>query len=373
MLVPPTLIERISALLAHFDAAVLPAWTGPGWNPVLLLAHEALDGATGQPLNDKRYRAMACARQLYVFATAGNLPHAGTLFQSLVRHFGDDAGGWIYSVDPQGAPLDSTRDLYTHAFVVFATAHAYRATRDASVLETMRRTVELIEQRFADGNGLYYAALTANFGQGDGSVLQNPIMHLTEAYLAAYEVTGDPWFADRLRALADAVHARFVDPADGCVAELPQGTAGNRIEPGHQFEWYSLVMTTPRLFEGSPLATSLPRAFDFARRHGVAADTLGVCAALDGQGTVQDSIERIWAQTEFARALVIKALRTGDAAPLAELETWVDCFRARFLHANGWRESVMPNGDVVRAEMPSTTPYHLLTAWQALQQLLPAH
>lgn len=372
MLVSPTLIDRISALLAHFDTAILPAWTGPGWNPSMQLAHEALDGATGLPLPDKRYRAMACARQLYVFVTVGNLPHARTLFGSLVRHFGDGAGGWIYSIDPQGAPLDASRDLYTHAFVVFACAHYYRASRDAAALNLLRRTVTVIEERFADGNGLYHAALAENFGQNGSGVLQNPVMHLTEAYLAVLEATEEPWFAERLRALADAVHARFVDPADGCVAELPQGTAGNRIEPGHQFEWYSLVMTAPALFGEKPLTASLRRAFQFARQHGVASGTLGVCAALDGQGDVQDANERIWAQTEFARALVVKAIVDGDAAPLAELESWIDRFRARFLHADGWHECVAPNGDVIRAEMPSTTPYHLLTAWQALRTLLPA-
>ncbi|RZT36447.1 AGE family epimerase/isomerase [Cupriavidus agavae] len=371
MLASPPLAERITALLAHFDTAILPAWTQAGWNPGLQLAHEALDGASGQPLPDKRYRAMACARQLYVFATAGNLPHAATLFASLKRHFGDGAGGWIYSIDAQGAPLDSTRDLYTHAFVVFACAHYYQASREPAALDTMRQTLAVIEDRFADGNGLYHAALAENFAENGSGVLQNPIMHLTEAYLAALDATSEPAYADRLRAIAQAVHAGFVDPGNGCVAELPQGTAGNRIEPGHQFEWFSLVMMAPSLFGGTALASALRHAYGFARRHGVAAHTLGVSAALDGQGAMLDATERIWAQTEFARALVVQALADNDPAPLADLEAWIDQFLARFLHADGWHECLAPDGEVVRAEMPSTTPYHLLTAWQALRLVLP--
>lgn len=370
MLVSPTLLGRFSALLAHFDTVIVPAWTGAGWNDALQLAHEALDGKTGLPLPDKRYRAMACARQLYVFSTLGNLPHAATLFGSLTRHFGDGAGAWIYSVDAQGAPLDTTRDLYTHAFVVFACAHYYRASGDAAALNTLRQTVAVIENRFADGNGIYHAALTANFEENGSGVQQNPVMHLTEAYLAAHDATGDAWFADRLRALADVVYRQFVDPADGCVAELPQGASNNRIEPGHQFEWYSLVMSAPSLFADSALAATLPRAFDFARQHGVARDTLGVCAALDAQGGMQDGTERIWAQTEFARALAINAVTHGDALLLAELDTWCERFQTRFLHAGGWHECLAPGGDVVRAEMPSTTPYHLLTAFQAMRGLL---
>ncbi|UBM07553.1 AGE family epimerase/isomerase [Cupriavidus metallidurans] len=366
---PPTLTARISALLAHFDTAVLPPWTGAGWNPAMQLAHEALDGATGQPLPDKRYRAMACARQLYVFATAGNLTHADTLFAALQRHFGDGAGGWIYSVDADGQPLDTTRDLYTHAFVVFACAHYHRAGGSAAALDLLRRTVDVIESRFADGSGLYHAALAEDFTSNGSGVLQNPVMHLTEAYLAALEATGDTWFANRLRDLADAVHARFVDAANGCVAELPQGSAGNRIEPGHQFEWYSLVMTAPALFADVALSSALRRAFDFARRHGVADDTLGVCAAVDGAGGVLDATERIWAQTEFARALAVKGSVDHDGEALDTLAVWTDRFRTRFLHAGGWHECLAPDGMVVRAEMPSTTPYHLLTAYQALGAL----
>lgn len=370
MHVSPTLSERISSLIAHFDAAILPAWTGVGWNPAMRLAHEALAGATGQPLPDKRYRAMACARQLYVFSAVGHLAHADTLFASLQQYFGDGMGGWIYSVDADGKPQDTTRDLYTHAFVVFACAHYHRAGGNPDALAVLRRTVDVIEQRFADGNGLYHAALTANFTANGSGVLQNPVMHLTEAYLAALEATGDPWFASRLQALAGAVYAGFVAPANGCVAELPQGTPGNRIEPGHQFEWYSLVMMAPALFATTPLAASLGQAFDFARRHGVADGTLGVCAALDGEGAVQDGTQRIWAQTEFARALAVKGRADQDPVMLAELETWIECFRGRFLHADGWHECVAPDGEVVRAEMPSTTPYHLLTAYQALATLV---
>ena len=54
--------------------------------------------------------------------------------------------------------------------------------------------------------------------------------------------------------------------------DIPVGP-GNRIEPGHQFEWYSLVMTAPSVFGDGPLAEALPRAYTLARRHGVADGT----------------------------------------------------------------------------------------------------
>lgn len=376
MSVPSSLVRAIDALVVHYDTTVLPAWTGAGWDAARQLAHEALDGASGQPRPDQRFRAMACARQLFVFARAGQLKHAGALFASLRRYFGgsgedsQDNGAWLYSVGPDGTPLDATRDLYTHAFVIFAAAHYYRASSDAQALALLRRTVAVVEERFANGLGLYHAALTADFGDSGAGVLQNPIMHLTEAYLAALEATGDAWFETRLRVLARAVHVTFVDPLNGCIAELPQGTVGNRIEPGHQFEWYSLVAMAPQVFADSPLPETLEQAFAFARTHGLGdADTLGVCAALDGAGRQIDTTQRIWAQTEFARALGLRGTIGGDASALAQLEAWIASFRIRFLHPRGWHEVLAADGSVLRAEMPSTTPYHLLTAYEALRSL----
>ncbi|MCP1608305.1 AGE family epimerase/isomerase [Pseudomonas citronellolis] len=352
----------------HYADTVLPLWRAAGWNEALQLPYESLDDRSGQPLPAVRYRAMACARQLFVFSHAGQADRgrAEALFASLQRHFGDGHGAWLYSIDAAGKPLDSRRDLYTFAFVVFACAQYHKLSGSAAALELMTRTTELIEQRFADGQGLYLSALAEDFSDDGAPVLQNPIMHLTEAYLAAYAIAGDPWYGERLQAIGAAVLARFVDPASGCVAELPLGEAGNRIEPGHQFEWFSLVMGEPALFAGSALEAALRRAFAFAQRHGVAAGTLGVGAALAADGTLQDATQRIWAQTEFARALAVE----GSARSLDTLTLWTERFRSRFLHDGGWHEVLGPGGEVLRADMPSTTPYHLLGAYQALQALV---
>ncbi|MCO1593529.1 hypothetical protein MWK28_55955, partial [Escherichia coli] len=70
------------------------------------------------------------------------------------------------------------------------------------------------------------------------------------------------------------------------IAELPQGEPGNRIEPGHQFEWLSLVRESAEVFDGLDLTESLPRGVHWARGHGV--DAGGVLAALDEHGAVLD-------------------------------------------------------------------------------------
>lgn len=356
----------VQALVSHYDRAVLPLWTSEGWNGAIGLPYEALDGSSAQPLPVQRYRAMACARQLYVFSMAASGgAHADVLFAALQRWFADPQGGWFYSVDADGVPLDRSKDLYTHAFVVFACAAYLNRSGNPAARAAMEATVAVIEERFARDAGLPVATMMENFSapQGGVQLLQNPVMHLTEAYLAAYAVDGDSRFAARLDAMADAVVDVFVDPLNGCIAELPVGSAGNRFEPGHQFEWFSLARMSSTLFAGSRLGGTLDRAFDFARRYGVDDGSQGVVAAVDMNGVTLDPTQRIWAQTEYARALALR----GTPASVADLLVWLRQFPTRFLHARGWHECLANDGSVLRAEMPSTTPYHLATSYQALE------
>jgi mannose/cellobiose epimerase-like protein (N-acyl-D-glucosamine 2-epimerase family) len=357
-----------AALRAHFAQAVLPAWRGPGFNAALRLPYEALSPHDHAPLPPKRYRAMACARQLFVFSDAGDLEHAATLFASLRHYFQDTQnGGWFYSVDASGGPLERQKDLYTHAFVVFACAHYARKSGSKEAFAVLDETAKLIETRFCDGsngsNGsaLLNAVLADDFGATLEGPLQNPLMHLAEAWLAAREATGDPAYDTRLNALAQVMADTFVHEPTGSIAELPMGTAGNRLEPGHQFEWYFLATGSGHAaFEAAGLTARLERAFDFAVRHGVEEKTGAVWAAIDESGRVIDSTQRIWAQTEYLRALATRGV-TGEA-----LSRQIERFGERFLHARGWIEARSGNGEIVRAEMPSTTPYHLATSYAAL-------
>ncbi|MGK8209433.1 AGE family epimerase/isomerase [Burkholderia cenocepacia] len=356
---------QAAQLRHHFAHVVLPLWRGSGFDHALQLPFEAVDPATHAPLPVTRYRAMACARQLFVFAQAGDAAHAAALFDSLRDRFRDTRhGGWIYSVDAQGAPLDTTKDLYTHAFVVFACAAWHAASGEPAARTIAEETAALIQDRFAPapGDALLDAARHADFSSSGKGALQNPLMHLTEAWLAAADAFGDPAFDDALLRTAQAVERSFVDPATGCVAELPLGTAGNRFEPGHQFEWFYLVDAAGARLAQTTLADALARAFEFAERHGVDAQTGGVCAALDAQGACIDGTQRIWAQTEYLRALATHG-GTPASAPLA---TQIGRFASRFLHPRGWFECKAADGQVSRADMPSTTPYHLATAYAAL-------
>ncbi|WP_416771537.1 AGE family epimerase/isomerase [Pseudomonas sp. RHF3.3-3] len=350
----------------HLRQVIIPLWQGPGWNAELALPYEALD-AEHRPLPPQRYRAMACARQLYLFSSLigdAAFPGAGTraaaLFRSLQRHFHDaEHGGWFYSIDPQGAPLDTRKDLYTHAFILFACAHYWAKVREPLVESVLDAALEVIAVRFATGDGLYEADLTRDWSSLGSGPLQNPLMHLTEAFLATLAAREDARVQADMLTLVAALQKRFVDRQHGVILEKPLGTVDNWFEPGHQFEWMFLLESSAVLRD-SALHQSLQRGFAYAEQTGVDPRSGAVSAMLAIDGTLRDATQRIWAQAEYLRALT---LRVDNSA---RLQRQLRALHAQFMHPGGWHECLDAQGVVSRADMPSTTPYHLATCLYGL-------
>ena len=364
----PELSATFAAVQAHFRQIIVPLWQVPGWNAELALPYEALS-PTHQPLAPQRYRAMACARQLYVFASLiddpafpGAADRAAALFRSLQSHFHDaDHGGWFYSIDPHGAPLDQRKDLYTHAFIIFACAHYWAKVREPLVESVLNAALQVVAERFSDGNGLYEASLDQDWSSLGSGPLQNPLMHLAEAFLATLSVRNDEPVQNALLALADGMQQRFIEPVHNVMLEKPRGAVDNWFEPGHQFEWLFLLASSP-LLRQTALHTSLDRAFSFAEQVGVDPNTGAVCGMLAPDGTLRDGTQRIWAQAEYLRALTLRP----DG--LTRVQRQLLALQQRFLHPGGWYECRDSDGNVSRADMPSTTPYHLATCYSGLAQ-----
>lgn len=357
----PTLPE-LARFQQHFAERIVPLWQGPGWNADMALPYEALD-AQHRPLPVQRYRAMACARQLYLFSSRieqpGAAERAAALFRSLQRHFHDaEHGGWFYSIDADGKPLDTRKDLYTHAFIVFACAHYWGKVRESLVESTLNAALTVIAEQFARDDGLYEASLGQDWSDLGSGPLQNPQMHLAEALLQVLAVREDDQAQQALLQLCDALQTHFIEPGHGLMLEKPHGAMDNWFEPGHQFEWFYLLDTSA-LLRDTPLHASIDRAFAYAEQCGV--KDAAVLAMLDVDGKVIDATQRIWAQAEYLRAL---ALRSGG---MTKLPVQLKAMEQRFLHAGGWYECRDGEGAVSRHDMPSTTPYHLATCLEGLQ------
>lgn len=368
----PAPLPELTALFAtvreHFHEVIVPMWQGPGWNAELALPYESLD-ARHAPLPPQRYRAMACARQLYVFASLiGEVPQAeeraSALFRSLQRHFHDaEHGGWFYSIDPQGTPLDTSKDLYTHAFILFACAHYWGKVREPLVESVLNASLEVIAQRFANADDLYEASLKRDWSTSGSGPLQNPLMHLAEAFLATLAVREDANVRQALLSLCDGMAKHFIEPQQRVMMEKPLKAVDNWFEPGHQFEWYYLLASSPLLRNGK-LHNALEHSFGHTEQRGVEPDSGAVCAMLDlePQAGPRDATQRIWAQAEYLRALT---LRSGSEGTLL---SQLRALQQHFLHAKGWNECLDAHGVLSRRDMPSTTPYHLATCYLGLAE-----
>jgi len=356
------LAETYATVWAHFLDTIVPLWEGPGWNNALELPYEALSEGH-QPLAPQRYRAMACARQLFVFTSLGDRPgareRAASLFASLNRHFADPVnGGWYYSIDAEGAPLDARKDLYTHAFIVFACAHYARQAPEAQTGLTQALAAV---QRFATPGGLYEACLDRDWSSLGRGPLQNPLMHLAEAFLASLDTRPDAQTGAALDALCDAMHREFFDAQQGVLLEKPRTAVDNWYEPGHQFEWFYLLASSPRL-NAHALAKDMAQALLRSEQQGLRDGA--VCAMLAADGKLVDGTRRIWAHAEYLRALSLLPERVDTlACGLLQLQQ-------QFMRPEGWFECRDASGVVSRHDMPSTTPYHLYTCLEALANAL---
>ena len=139
--------------------------------------------------------------------------------------------------------------------------------------------------------------------------LQNPHMHLLEAAVALFEVSGDARWAELARELVTLFHERFFDPESGTLAEhfdqaLHRAGVmdGDLVEPGHQMEWIWLLDRADALF-GDPLADRAIRALDRVRDgHGVGHETGLMRDAIARDGRLLRGSSRLWPQGELLRA-----------------------------------------------------------------------
>ena len=166
--------------------------------------------------------AIMTSRILWTFASAYRLLHRQEYRQMAERakglifnnFFDKQFGGIYWSINPDGSPLDTKKQIYAIAFCIYGLAEFYRAAGDAESLELAKKLYNDIEEHSFDQqkNG-YFEAFTREWGEiGDmrlsdkdanESKTMNTHLHVLEAYTCLYRVWKDEGLAGQLKNLIE--------------------------------------------------------------------------------------------------------------------------------------------------------------------------
>jgi mannose-6-phosphate isomerase len=367
-----------AALRAHLLDELLPLWERRGldrarggyWNRL---------GPTLEPTPDGFKRLLVHTRQIYAFSRAVELGGgdwaavaAAHGLEFLTRRFWDARhGGWFTTTSDAGEPLDRRKDLYGHAFAIFALAEHHRITREAESLRLARETMSLVRERLRDAkDGGYFEGASEDWQVAMEPRRQNPHMHLVEALLALHTVAPSDGALADAGSLVHLLATRWSDRATGGLGELfdthwapAAGDPGSVTEPGHGFEWFALLLRFVELGGDAAAVELADRLLGFAERYGVDADG-GVFDQVDRSGRPLRTDKRLWPQTERVKALATLVRARPDAGRRRQLEGALAHCTNRYVDpaTGGWREHLSRDGAVLSNAQNATSVYHVVAA-----------
>ena len=173
------------------------------------------------------------ARILWTFSAAYN--HAGNAqylemakrsYHYIQQYFKDNQYGGVYwSLDYQGNPLSTRKQIYSQAFTLYGLAEFYKATQEEEALFFAKELFKLIEQYSYDPvQGGYWEAFSQDWQLLDDLRLSekdrndpktmNTHLHILEAYSTLYSVWKDDFLATQIRNLLAIFAEKIIDPAN---------------------------------------------------------------------------------------------------------------------------------------------------------------
>jgi mannose/cellobiose epimerase-like protein (N-acyl-D-glucosamine 2-epimerase family) len=355
-----------------FDHA-LPLWWEVGADRERGGFFESI-GLNGRPTEaDRRTRVQA--RQTYTYAEGGRLGWTGPWREAmnhgldyLFARYRRPDGLFRTKVRADGATADDNAVLYDQDFLLFAMASVYRAAPERTDLPSEARSLLQALLAYFDDGG-------PGLKERDARPYQsNAHMHLFEASLAWAELDEDPMWPATADRVAELALSRFIDRETGGLREVfdrdwnpAPGPDGRIVEPGHQFEWAWLMQRWGKLRGREDACRAAKRLFEIGSGPGVDR-TRGVAFfSMTDDFTPLESMARLWAQTEWAKAAAILYEDAGgdDRAKLeAEI---VAAAKGLMLYFDtptqgAWRDRLLADGTWVDEPSPASSFYHIICA-----------
>jgi len=244
---------------------VISAWMNHATDSTDGHFHAFLD-REWNPHNGKQKYPGMLSRHLFSYSVAymlsGNekyLEKADKLFNYLINHGWDEQfGGWYYSINPQGQPVDSKKDMFMNIYAVTGLSMYYTITHDKSALEYIRNTRSLFQEHAWDSNhGGYYRRLDRQWKVTNNNKVFTPQIAPVSGYLLyLYAATQQQRYLDQAKKLMALANKQLLDNKLGWIREkfdrswqpLAKHKSDEQINIGHNIEvawmWLRLYSIT---------------------------------------------------------------------------------------------------------------------------------
>ena len=283
--------------------------------------------------------------------------------------------GYLFKIKPDGTPEDYNRDLYGHAFVLLALASYFQLTQNEEILIEIGQLDQFCQNFFFDGQN-YTSNLDPSLIQTNVQLLQNPQMHLFEAYLLLFEVLQKEIFLSRCQTILEIFKKNFflkIAANQSAVVEFAEPAI---IEPGHCYEWAWLLYRYDKLNQSTANHNLCLSLIEFADTYGIEraktdGSFLGIYDQVTISGAVIKNSKRIWPLTEAIKAKIIQTqiIHNKSEKNLNSEIIELCCFlKQHYLRQQGsWIEHLNQDLTALNTDLPATTPYHIFMAITELE------
>jgi mannobiose 2-epimerase len=221
------------------------------------------------------------SRILWSFSAAYNITQnaehlhlARIAFNYLKTHFVDEEFGGVYwTVNAQGQPLDTKKQVYAIAFAIYGCCAYYTASRSEEAKSLAVRLFETIEANSFDNNNTgYFEAFTRDWGAIEDGRLSakdanekktmNTHLHVLEAYTSLYRIWPGEKLKWQIRNLLNNFLTHIADHDSGHLRlffDEAWYVKGSTISYGHDIEAAWLLLEAAETIDSASMLEDVKR------------------------------------------------------------------------------------------------------------------
>ncbi|RME95644.1 MAG: hypothetical protein D6766_02720 [Verrucomicrobia bacterium] len=291
-------------------------------------------------------------------------------YRFLLAKFRDPVqGGYFWSTDLEGRPLNDRKNLYGLSFVVYAFVEYFRAGGEQPALEHAMELYRVIQDRMHDdrhgGWGEHYTRDWRLVTEQDDQVVvelagrksANAHLHWMEALTELYDATRDPAVRASLEEALEINRKWFYPPEPARSAfhrefDWARVTGGRSdgLSFGHNVEFAWLMIRAQRVLGQAPAWEHFLAHVNHALRHGADADRGGLAYTAEADGRITNPDKVWWSQAEWVAALTDSLRHKPAPAHREALLRTLDFLRRHQIDPKDgiWRDTVAADGTVKR-------------------------